>query len=199
MDVFDSNVAHANVVRPKAVDYIEKYKKEQFFAFFRFSDPDSAGHTYGENSKEYEDAVRTCDERLGVTVEELKENGLYGNTILYVTSDHGFDEGKTRHNNAPCVFICSSKSMKGGGQKDIVPTVLQDFGVNISEIRPKLSGKPLVSHSSPMYMIEMWNLIHSIYFMYFIYPKILFLTLCIILMVRECPFLISTGTKKFKY
>ncbi len=159
MDVFDSNAAHADVVGPKAVEYVKKYRGKQFFAFFHFSDSDSAGHTFGENSKEYEDAIKTCDRWLGEIVEELKVDGLYGKTILYVTSDHGVDEGRKTHNNAPYVFICSSRNVKGGDQKDIVPTILQDYGVNISQIRPKLPGKSLVDSPSSMYMIETWNLV----------------------------------------
>lgn len=157
MDVFDSNAAHADVVGPKAVEYVKKYRGKQFFAFFHFSDPDSAGHTFGENSKEYEDAIKTCDKWLGEIVEELKENGIYAKTIIYVTSDHGFDEGKKTHNNAPLVFICSSENVKDGNQKDIVPTILQDFGVHISEIHPHLPGKPLVSSPSSMYLFDIPN------------------------------------------
>lgn len=143
LDVFDSNKAHADVVGPKALYYLEKYKNNQILAFFHFSDPDCAGHRYGENSPEYEEAIRTCDEWLGKIMTFLKENDLYGRTILYVTSDHGFDEGKTTHYRAPFVFIVSNKKVASGDQKDIVPTILSDFGINPAEVDPPLPGRDL--------------------------------------------------------
>jgi len=143
IDVFDSNAAPATVVGPKALNYIEKYKNRQFFFFFHFSDPDSNGHKYGENSTQYENGIMACDLWLGKIIASLKEKGIYENTIIYVTADHGFDEGKKTHSNAPYVFIASNRKVRGGDQKDIVPTILKDFGISISEMKPRLPGKSL--------------------------------------------------------
>jgi dienelactone hydrolase len=143
IDVFDSNAAPASVVGPKAINYIERYYTKQFFFFFHFSDPDSKGHLYGENSTQYENGIIACDLWLGKIIASIKEKGIYENTIIYVTADHGFDEGKKTHSNAPYVFIASNRKVRSGDQKDIVPTILQDFGISISEMRPGLLGKSL--------------------------------------------------------
>jgi len=76
-------------------------------------------------------------------VSSLKEYGIYENTIIYVTSDHGFDEGKKTHSNAPFIFIASNRKIKSGDQKDIAPTILYDFGLDLSKIKPRLPEKSL--------------------------------------------------------
>lgn len=145
--VWDGDVARpATQVGPKCLEYIDKYGKGRFFAFFHFSDPDHKGHAHGENSKEYNDALIECDRWLGKIVDKLKASGLYDKTMIFVTSDHGFDEGKTSHKNAPYVFLATNnpRVKKSGDQRDIVPTILVEMGADLSKITPKLPGKVLV-------------------------------------------------------
>jgi len=145
--VWDGDIARpATQVGPKCLDYIDKYGKGRFFAFFHFSDPDHKGHAQGENSKDYNDALIECDAWLGKIVEKLKADKLYDKTMLFVTADHGFDEGKKSHGGAPYVFLATNdaKVTKNGDQRDIVPTILVEMGADISKITPKLPGKPLV-------------------------------------------------------
>ncbi len=145
--VWDGDVARpASQVGPRCLEYIDKYGKGKLFAFFHFSDPDHKGHAKGENSKEYNDALIECDQWLGKIVEKLKANGLYDKTMIFVTADHGFDEGKTSHKNAPYVFLATNnpRVKKDGDQRDIVPTILVEMGADLNKITPKLPGKPLV-------------------------------------------------------
>lgn len=144
--VWDGDIARpATQVGPKCLEYIDKYGKGRFFAFYHFSDPDHAGHAHGENSKEYNDALIECDAWLGKIVEKLKSAGLYDKTMIFVTADHGFDEGKTSHKNAPNVFLATNnpRVRKNGDQRDIVPTILVEMGADINKIAPKLPGKSL--------------------------------------------------------
>ncbi len=135
----------ANEVGPKCLEYLDKYGKGRFFAFFHFSDPDHKGHAYGENSKEYNDAIIECDQWLGKIVEKLKADKLYDKTIIYVTADHGFDEGLKSHKNAPYVFLATNDPSvtKNGDQRDIVPTILTALGADIKKVNPTLPGKVL--------------------------------------------------------
>jgi len=103
------------------------------------------GHNHGENSKEYTTALINCDKKLGECVKKLKELGVYDKTMIFVNADHGFDEGKTSHINAPWVTLAANmKSLKkDGNQRDIVPTILSEMGVDVSKLEPKLSGNVL--------------------------------------------------------
>ncbi|HUV03841.1 MAG TPA: alkaline phosphatase family protein [Armatimonadota bacterium] len=124
------------------ISYLHQFGKQRLFAFFHFSDPDHVGHKYGENSSEYNDAIIACDMWLGRAVKKLKDLGVYDKTMIFVTADHGLDEGKTSHNNAPSVFLASDVTSlsKNGDQRDIVPTILTEMGVDISKIQPKYTG-----------------------------------------------------------
>ncbi|MDI7246727.1 MAG: alkaline phosphatase family protein [Bacillota bacterium] len=110
-----------------------------------FSDPDHVGHRYGENSSEYSKAIITVDEWLGRIVAKLKDLGIYERTRIYVTSDHGMDEGKTSHAMAPYVFLATNDPgiKTRGDQRDIVPTILSQMGIDLSEITPALPGRLL--------------------------------------------------------
>lgn len=107
--------------------------------------PDAAGHRYGENSQQYSDAIIAVDKWLGRIVDKLKELGVYEETRIYVTSDHGFDEGKTAHSMAPYVFLATNDSeiKRRGDQRDIAPTILVRMGVDISKFNPPLLGRLL--------------------------------------------------------
>lgn len=146
MDVWDGEKARdATVVGPLALGYLDKYGKDRFFMFFHFSDPDSKGHKSGENSQQETDAYILCDKWLGEVVSKLKSQGIYDKTLVYVTSDHGFDEGAKSHKNAPYTFLASNDKnvTKNGNQKDIVPTILAEMGVDSAKFEPKLPGKSL--------------------------------------------------------
>lgn len=136
---------NASAVGPKCLEYIDKYGKGRLFAFYHFSDPDHAGHAHGENSRQYNDAIIECDQWLGRIVEKLKASGLYDRTIIYVTADHGFNEGLKSHKNAPYVFLASNDPglSSKGDQRDVVPTILRAMGADLAKVTPKLPGKPL--------------------------------------------------------
>jgi len=145
LNFFDSNAADADVVGPKMLNYIEKYKDQRFFFFFHFSDPDSKGHKFGDKSPERRQAIIKCDEWTGKVMQKLKDLNLYQKTVIYVTADHGFDDGEKTHKNAPYVFLSTNnkKVTHGGNAWDTPATILKRFGVDIEKITPPLGGKPL--------------------------------------------------------
>jgi hypothetical protein len=132
---------------PIMLDALGKYGKGRFFAFFHFRDPDHEGHTFGENSEQYTHAIIDCDKWLGEVVKKLKDLGVYDKTMVFVTSDHGFDEGTKGHSNAPHVTLAANLRTltKNGNQRDIVPTILTEMGVDISNSRPKYKGVGLTA------------------------------------------------------
>jgi len=147
MDVWDGDKGrNASKVGPQALNYLDEYGKKRFFFFLHFSDPDSKGHAFGENSDEYSNAIITCDTWLGEIRNRLKELGIDQNTLIYVTSDHGFDEGKKTHGNAPYVWLATNDSdliAKEGDQMDIAPTILERLGIDVAIFQPVMPGKLL--------------------------------------------------------
>lgn len=132
-------------VATKAEEFLEKYRDKPFFFFVHFAEVDAAGHRFGENSQEYTEALKSCDYWTGKIIEKLKQMNLYDNTLIYITADHGFDEAKITHNDAPYVFLATNDPgvIRRGERKDIAPTILKRFGLDLSRIKPPLDGHPL--------------------------------------------------------
>jgi len=151
MDFFVNGLGANDAVGSKSLEYIDKHKDKPFFFFFHFADIDHKGHTFGENSKQYNDALISSDKWLGKIVEKLRELGLYDKTLIYVTADHGFDEGMNGHADAPYVFLATNDKgiVRRGTRADITPTILARFGLDLSELTPPLDGHPLTEDYAP--------------------------------------------------
>ena len=145
MDLFENSVGPDDVVGPRAIELLEQYKDQRIFFFIHFRDVDSDGHKYGENSNEYRDALISNDFWTGKIIDKVKELGRYEETLVYVTADHGFNEGGTGHSNAPYVFLGTNdpKVIRNGERADITPTILERFGLDLSKLEPPLDGRPL--------------------------------------------------------
>jgi hypothetical protein len=145
LDVWEFGLMEDKKVGTRVIELLEKYKNKPFFFFVHFASVDQQGHKFGENSKEYNDALISNDLWTGKIIEKLKSLGLYDKTLVYVTADHGFDEGKTGHSNAPFVFLATNdkKVMRNGLRQDIAPTILEQFGVDLTKLEPPLNGVPL--------------------------------------------------------
>ncbi|NQT40574.1 MAG: alkaline phosphatase family protein, partial [Planctomycetes bacterium] len=104
-EVWEYGLAKDVKVGTRALELLEKYKDKPFFFFVHFAEVDHSGHGHGENSKEYNDAIISNDLWTGKILAKLKELGLYDKTLVYVTADHGFDEGGKSHKYAPYVFL----------------------------------------------------------------------------------------------
>lgn len=145
-DVWEYGLMEDEKVGTVAMQMLEKFKDKPFFFFVHFATVDHQGHRFGENSKEYNDALISNDAWLGKIMAKLKELGLYDKTIIYVTADHGFNEGGTGHSYAPYVFLGTNDPLvkRNGMRQDIAPTILARFGVDLSKFQPPLDGEPLI-------------------------------------------------------
>jgi hypothetical protein len=145
IDLFVNGLIVNEKVGTAAMDQLEKCKDKRFFIFVQFIQPDKAGHKYGENSREYSDGIKSDDLWTGKIIDKLKELNIYGQTLVYVTADHGFDIGKKSHYYAPYIFLATNdeKVNRNGTREDIAPTVLKRFGMDPSKIEPRLDGIPL--------------------------------------------------------
>ncbi len=144
-------------VADKAIELLDKYKDRPFFFFVHFGEGDEKGHKYGENSKEYNDALVSCDACTGKIIRKVKDLKLYDSTLIYVTADHGFDEGTKNHLAASRVFLATNdpKVCRNGDRADITPTILDRFGLDLNNLsqkeitatRPNEKDPPLAGHS----------------------------------------------------
>ncbi len=148
VDFCNVSARNAGVCGPLMLQFLANNSKNHFFAFFHFSDPDSAGHNPtngGENSLLYEEAIIRCDNWTGQILNKLSDLNITQNTLVYITADHGFDEGGTQHNNAPFVYLASNDKRinRDGDQVDVAPTVYYGLGMWENNFVPSLDGYPL--------------------------------------------------------
>jgi hypothetical protein len=145
MDLFVNGLLEDSVVTKRTLEELEKRKDHRFFFFIHFAYPDHDGHIYGENSQQYSDGIKNDDASTGIILAKLKELGLYDKTLVYVTADHGFNEGEKGHSYAPFVFLATNDKAvnRDGDRMDIAPTILKRFGLDLKTIEPKLDGTPL--------------------------------------------------------
>jgi hypothetical protein len=144
-DLFENGLLLDEKIGNRAIELIEQNKNKRFFIFVHFASVDHSGHKYGENSKEYDDALISNDKWTGKIIDKLKELGIYRKTLIYVTADHGFDEGQKTHSNAPYVFLATNAKniIRDGRRQDIAPTILEAFGLDLSKIEPRIDGVSL--------------------------------------------------------
>ncbi len=137
---------NADEVGRLLIGMLREYAPHNRFAIFaHFADPDSAGHKSGENSAEYGNAIITCDAWLGTVTARLEKLKLLDETLLVVVTDHGFDEGKKQHNDAPDAFFAvndTAHKYQSGAMLDVAPTILNLLGVPEATFST-LPGKPL--------------------------------------------------------
>jgi hypothetical protein len=142
IDVFENDLKTNEKVGIRAVELLVKYKDKPFFFFVDFDQVDQAGHEHGENSREYNDALISNDLWTGRIMAKVRELGLADKTQFYITADHGFNEGEKENSFAPYVFLATNnkKVNRNGRRQDVAPTIMEAFGLNLGEFKPKLDG-----------------------------------------------------------
>ena len=145
MEAFDNGLVENRTVAQRAMAYLEQYKSRPFFFFVHFAQPDHVGHAHGENSQQYTDGIKSDDYWTGRILAKLKALGLSGRTEVYITADHGFDEGLKSHGDAPYVFLATTDNsvMRRGLREDIAPTIYDRLGIPRTAWSPVLDGHSL--------------------------------------------------------
>ena len=142
LEVWEFGLTQDKKVGSRALELLEKYKDKPFFFFVHFAEVDAKGHKHGENSKQYNDALISNDFWTGKIMDKVKELGLADKTQIYVTTDHGFDEGEKKHSFAPYVFLATNNKEvnRNGRRQDVAPTILEAFGLDVGSLKPALDG-----------------------------------------------------------
>lgn len=75
---------------PALLGYIDENPDVRLL-FLQLDEPDGSGHRYGygEDSPEYLAAIGVCDERIGSVLERLEKQGLVGDSLIVLLTDHG--------------------------------------------------------------------------------------------------------------
>ncbi len=115
-----------------ALWFVEMYAKQPLFLWVHYKEPDTLGHRLGENSVEYSSSLVTNDIELGRLIGGLEAQALEDDTLLVVTTDHGFNEGGFQHDTCGAdtkhLFLVASKSQTAlstcvKSQTDVAPCI----------------------------------------------------------------------------
>ena len=71
----------------QGIDYIQAEKPD--FFFLCYDSQDATGHHYGWYGQEYMDWQKALDTEIGKLIQALKDAGIYENTVIVLSSDHG--------------------------------------------------------------------------------------------------------------
>ena len=82
------------------IDNMVETENSKVFIFIHLRDIESYGHTYGWNSEEQKQAIRTLDNNLNILVSDFREEFDLYNRYFIFTADHG-GEGIQHSNGCP--------------------------------------------------------------------------------------------------
>jgi predicted AlkP superfamily pyrophosphatase or phosphodiesterase len=146
LDIYQNGLGEGETVVKKALECIKKYKKSRFFMFAHFEEPDKQGHVSGGYSGEYIKGILDDDRWLGMIVAALKQYAIYDKTLIYIVTDHGFDIKGHSHFYEPHTWLITNDptvTRGTGDRKDVTPTILSRYGLDLRKIYPPLEGTVL--------------------------------------------------------
>lgn len=155
IDVCQPSNESNDIVGNRFLTFLNQNYNNQFFLLAHLKQPDNDAHISGENSPIYTQNIIDDDLRLGVVMKKLRDLGIYDQTVVLVTTDHGMAEGgigpKAHHVCAPetkNIWIASNRKNvidKQGviaKQTSIVPTIFDIFGIS-KNVAPPFAGESL--------------------------------------------------------
>ncbi len=118
VDHFESTGNEADGVEKIASHFSSHFKLEKpQLTLIHFPEPDLSGHKKGWMSKDYIRAFEKVDDAIGVVIESLREAGVYDETFIIITSDHG-GKGKIHEGSKPEVITIPWIAFGKGVMKD---------------------------------------------------------------------------------
>lgn len=132
------------------------------FLFVYFGSLDETGHDSGFCNDNYIDRLSSINKGIETLITELKTLGIYNNTYIITTTDHGATYQKTWHGNQNDsnliipYYIVGPNIKKGYELKELVknddtsPTILHIFGYQPNEIwRSRVIFEAFINQQSP--------------------------------------------------
>ena len=130
----DDPSGHPDAVVEESVRYIQE--KKPVLCFIHIDALDHMGHAYGQGSAEYYEELVKVDDRVRRIVEGIKAAGIYDDSIMMITSDHGHDG--TGHGGITMLEMETPFVIWGKGIRQnhkIAGTVIQyDIAATVAEI-----------------------------------------------------------------
>lgn len=125
-----------------AVEYIKSVRPT--LVNIVFDEPDHVGHADGHNTLAYYEKLKELDGYIGQIIQAVKDAGIWNDTIIIVTADHGGIKkghgGKTMQ-EMETAFIISGKGVKKGYefsesmmQFDCAATIAYIFGLEQPQV-----------------------------------------------------------------
>ncbi len=87
VDKFEKVNGPAQAISTAAADYFKTNRPALMFV--HYPDPDAAGHSLGWGSQKFMQAIKNCDEGIGILLRAATQAELASNTLFIVTADHG--------------------------------------------------------------------------------------------------------------
>ena len=118
--------------------FIAKYIKDKkpALCFIHIDALDHMGHAYGKGSAEYYAELPLVDDRVRRIVEGVKEAGIYDDSIIILTSDHGHEgtgHGGQTMNEMETPLVIWGKGIRKN--HEIAETVIQyDLAATVAEV-----------------------------------------------------------------
>ena len=136
-EVIANPVGHPESIVDASIRYIRNAKPT--LCFIHIDALDHAGHQFGEGSSEYYATLTHIDYQIGLIVDGIREAGIYDNSVIIITSDHGH-KGKNHGGHAlseiDTPFIIWGKGVKVNHrihslmiQYDVAATIARIFNL----------------------------------------------------------------------
>jgi len=134
-------LSYSNSAVETVCDYIKAKKPD--FAAIVFQEPDSTGHSMGHDTSQYYDMLKELDAKIAEIIQAIKDAGIWNNTVLILSSDHGgigYNHGGDTPQEREIPFIISGKNIKKGYEITsdvsicaVAATVVYILGIEPSE------------------------------------------------------------------
>lgn len=135
----------------RLIPKLHEFAPEPFFIFQHQKGPDWSAHVSGDSDISYRESIMEADERLGEVLDELQLLGIADSTFVLVTTDHGFNGNVHLGWRKPTVartWMASSaynlECFARGSVLDVVPTMMDAFGIDFMERDADLLGRSLL-------------------------------------------------------
>ncbi len=137
---------------PEAILFIQNQREFKKLARERYTDEDWRRHRYI-----YARLTEQVDEQIGIVLNAVKEKGIWDDTIIIFTSDHGDMDASHKMEHKTCLYnesvrvpfiIKDAKNSKGVSSAlvsngvDLIPTILDYAGIKKPEYLEGKSVKP---------------------------------------------------------
>ncbi len=125
---------YPDAIVEESVAYIKE--KKPALCFIHIDALDHMGHSFGKGSPEYYAELPKVDDRVRRIVEGLKEAGIYEDSIIMISSDHGHEgtgHGGHTLNEIETPFVIWGKGVKKN--HEITETMIQyDVAATVAEV-----------------------------------------------------------------